>query len=226
MRILVTRPPPAGNTLCDIIRASGHEAIFFPTIAFAPPTQQLVWPPADQFDWLIFISPAAVRAVPFNWIQSCDVAAVGKGTAAALVACGVTEVLYPAESPSAASLLALAPLQHVADQRIAIIKGEGGRALLADTLRVRGAIVTELLAYRRVLPDMAFPSQRIDAIIATSATGIENLLFIHPASRDVPLIVISPRLAKAARALGCKRVLLATDASHDAIMAVLKCYIY
>ncbi len=222
MRILVTRPPPAGEALCEVIRQRGHEAIFLPTILFAPPDQPLVLPSASQFDQVIFISPAAVRAVSREWLGDCVVAAVGQGTALALMAYDVPAVLYPTENPSAAALLALAPMQHVAGQRIAIIKGEGGRPLLADTLRARGAIVTELIAYRRVLPDVTFPSQQIDAIIATSLTGIENLLqLMDPALRTVPLVVISPRLVEAARALGFKHILLAANASHDAIMAVL-----
>lgn len=62
--VMVTRPAPAGEELCEAVRDAGFLAIYFPTLAIVPPvhpdrlTQQIAT--LDHYDWLIFISPQAV----------------------------------------------------------------------------------------------------------------------------------------------------------------------
>jgi uroporphyrinogen-III synthase len=73
--------------------------------------------------------------------------AVERRTAATLRSSGV-EPLVPAREDSE-GLLALPQLQVVAQRRIVLVKGPGGRELIADTLRERGAEVIEFNCYRR-----------------------------------------------------------------------------
>jgi uroporphyrinogen III methyltransferase/synthase len=241
--ILVTRPGPAGAILCDKIKAAGCHAVLFPTIAFLPPDQpqamQKIISELGQFDWLIFISPQAVNATSAmlkqhwpNWPAQLKIAAVGAGTATVLAEENFADVIHPAEQWNSEGLLALPDLQNLKGKKVALVRGEGGRELLADTLAERGAEVTPLIAYRRALPTTSannilklVAKKTIAAIVCTSADGLQNLTLLLAAQRQqltaVPLIVISQRMQDLAEELGFSQILLAKNASHDAIMAVI-----
>ena len=104
--------------------------------------------------------------------------AVGESTAAALEQAGFDAVLRPARGASSEALLA----KTVAGSRILIVRGEGGRQLLGDTLSKRGARVTYAEVYRRARPEVnggglarRGRNGGIDAIVITSLEGLENL---------------------------------------------------
>ena len=77
-------------------------------------------------------------------------AAVGESTAAALSQAGAAAVLWPVDGASSEALLALPELDETAvvGATILIVRGEGGRQLLGDTLSKRGARVTDTGACR------------------------------------------------------------------------------
>lgn len=161
--ILVTRPEPQGAELCQQITELGGHAISFPTIAFAPP------PDADAFanaiaqlggqEWLVFISPQAVRAsVPAirqRWTHlpsTVKFAAVGAGTAKALKAAGYDAALQPSSEWSSEALLALPEFQNVKDKHIAVIRGVGGRGLLIPYCRIAAQTCCLWLPMREFYP--------------------------------------------------------------------------
>jgi uroporphyrinogen-III synthase len=80
-----------------------------------------------------------------------QVFAVGPGTARALQAHGLDSIITP-DGQDSEALLALPQLADVAGKRVVIVRGVGGRALLADTLRARGAQVDFMECYRRMRP--------------------------------------------------------------------------
>ncbi len=241
--ILITRPKPAGEILCEQVNAAGFHALLFPTITFLPPDypkdMQKTIAALDQFDWLIFISPQAVYAVSKvihkrwpNWPVRLKIAAVGAGTANALQAENFPSALYPPEQWNSEGLLELADFQQLAGQKIALVRGEDGRDLLASTLTSRGAQVTPLIAYRRALPKTPVKNilamlrnNTIDCIVCTSNDALQNLTILFAAAAQklttVPLLVISQRMQDQAAALGFEKIYLATNASHDAIIAVI-----
>jgi uncharacterized protein HemX/uroporphyrinogen-III synthase len=241
--ILITRPQPAGDHLCEQVNALGLQAIAFPTIAFLPPEdpqamQQTITDLAE-FDWLIFISPQAVYATSAplrqhwpTWPAHLKIAAVGAGTAAVLQAENFPDVLYPADQWNSEGLLELNEFKQLDNQKIALVCGADGRDLLAKTLTARGANVTSLIAYRRCLPTVSVKNilrmlrkQTIDCIVSTSNDSLQNLTTLlaqaQPQLTAIPLLVISQRMLEKANELGFKQILLAKNASHDAIMAVL-----
>ena len=87
-----------------------------------------------------------------SWPARLRAFAPGPGTAAALAAAGIHDVTIPATTFDSEGLLALPALSQVAGKRIAIFRGEGGRDLLGDTLRARGALVDYVDCYRRAAP--------------------------------------------------------------------------
>jgi uroporphyrinogen-III synthase len=133
---------------------------------------------------------------------------------------------------SSEGLLALPELQHVAGRRIAIIRGAGGRELLAASLRARGADIEYLETYRRILPPPAAPElreilarQTPDLVIATSTLILDNLLEMSGDCRGLlltrPLVVLSARTRVAALEAGFGRVHIAPRSDDAGIVAAL-----
>ena len=154
--VLVTRPPEQATELIALINENGGEALSFPVlhiqprdpVAIAGETAALIPP-----DIAIFISRNAV-AHGLRFAGSAVKAAVGPSTAAAIEQYGEHVDIQPADGYDSESLLAEPALEDVAGKTIRIIRGDGGRELLAETLRERGANVHYLAVYERVLPEI------------------------------------------------------------------------
>lgn len=239
MRVLVTRPDPGGAELCVQIMAEGGEAIHCPTIAFSSSPNPMQFQEAivacGAQDWLIFVSPQAVRAsIPHirqtwpHFSQGLQLAAVGAGTARALFDAGF-EAIRPPQNWDSEGLLGMPEFHRVAGMKIMIVRGEGGREILEKVLAERGAIVTSMVAYQRALPmmdvssyEMLIKQHQIDAIVCTSFEGISNLLKLFPSVtkeiKAIPLVVVSERIKMLAQDLGFQPIWLAANASHDAIL--------
>ena len=241
--VLVTRPALQADPLCQLIEHYGGTAIRCPALLIREPRD---WAPALAiFDRLadyhlaIFTSVNAVeRASPLIQKRggiplALEIAAIGKATARALAGSGIGRCLQPESDFTSEGLLALPRLQSVAGQSIVIVRGEGGRALLADTLTERGARVDRAEVYRRERPTAdvgallgRWARGEIGAAVATSTESLLNLFDMLGGAgqdylRDTPLIVISARTRQTAAEYGCRRILVAREASDDAIAAVL-----
>ncbi len=112
--------------------------------------------PADLY---VFISPNAVtfagRLLEGHSLpDGARLAAVGSGTAQALQQAGFKVDLLPDARFDSEGLLALPELSRLAGRRVVIVRGEGGRPLLGDELRARGADVVYAEVYRRSRPEM------------------------------------------------------------------------
>jgi len=241
LHILVTRPASQAQELCDLISSRGGHPIHFPTIAFAPPPDEALFYQSlmqlSEQDWLIFISPQAVSA-SISYIRkywphfpaSVNIAAVGAGTAKALLQAGFPHVLTPDKEWNSAGLLALSDFQQVSLKKIAIIRGAGGRELLDKTLRERGAQVLPVIAYQRILPDVdvsdclkQLQEKTINRIICTSFESVKNLKILlgetgWPYLQNIPMIVMSERIKTLAEDLGFRRLWVAHQASVNGIL--------
>ncbi|MHB1566356.1 MAG: uroporphyrinogen-III synthase [Acidiferrobacter sp.] len=245
LRILVTRPAGSADGLVGRLTALGARPIHFAAIEILPPRDATVlfatFQILDSFDWAIFISPNAVtralgllQAQHQPWPAGVRIAAIGRGSARELKRLGYTEVVAPAGRFDSESLLALTPLQNVADRRIVVFRGEGGREVLGDTLEARGAHITYAECYRRGAPaaDVAVLLRRwahdgLDVVTLTSVEGLHNLYEVlgqvgrRWLSRT-PLIVASARIGTAARALGLEGpIMTAAGADDEAMIAAL-----
>ncbi len=167
-----------------------------------------------------------------TWPRAARLAAVGRATAAALTAAGRAPDLVPPERYDSESLTALPGLADMAGQRVLIVRGEGGRALLGEVLSERGARVEFAEVYRRVRPALdpqpliaRWPAD-VGLVIATSDEVLLNLVdMLGAAGRDrllaTPLVVISERTAQTARGLGFPRVRVAERADDTSILKAL-----
>jgi uroporphyrinogen-III synthase len=235
--VLVTRPAHQAAALAQAIQAAGGDAFVFPALAVeAVPAEALCVPLAHlaEADMAIFISPNAARfgmaAIRSGGTlpASASVFAVGPGTARALQEQGASAVVTP-DGQDSEALLALPQLQDVAGQRVVIVRGVGGRPLLADTLAARGARVDFFECYRRVRPsaDAApllsrWQAGGIDAVTVTSAETLNNLAALlgeagRPLLLNTPLFAPHEKIAEAARRFGTTRVI--ATAGGDAGLA-------
>ena len=245
--IVVTRPLAQAMPLAEAIASEGGLPLVFPLLDISPaldpqPLADAVAQLAD-YSIAIFISPNAVEhAVPAMlaqgvWPSGLMPAAVGQGTLRALAAHGVTGCIAPTERFDSEALLALPELaaERVAGRRIAIFRGDGGRELLGDTLRQRGATVDPVTCYCRsgplhgVAPLLdAWRLGRLDALTISSSEGLRHLVaLLDPEGldflRQTPLFVPHQRIAENARLLGLDRIIL-TEAADAGILAGLRAY--
>ena len=228
--IVVTRPAQQAAHLAGMIAAAGGKPILFPTVEIIapddlPPLLALI-DRLDEFDLAIFISPSAASAAlslikPRRSLPSrLKLAAIGDGGVRALSAFGVGPVIAPTARFDSEALLELPELQDVAGRHIVIFRGDGGRALLGDTLAARGARIEYAECYRRARP-RADPAPLLDAwrrnelhaIVVTSSEAVQNLFEMvgadgGPRLRKTPLFVPHPRIERRARELGVDTVIL------------------
>ncbi|EIC23889.1 uroporphyrinogen-III synthase [Thiorhodovibrio frisius] len=239
--VLVTRPAHQAERLCQLIEAAGGRPLRFPALVIEPthdPAARALL--AEHWDLVYCVSPNAVSfahaivADRHPWLRAERVAVVGAGTARELEALGRPADLVPSGRFESEEVLALPELSHLDGQRVLIMRGEGGRGLMAETLRERGARVSIAEVYRRTCPKvdpqplLARWSTDVDWVTVTSEQILRNLLAIlGPTGREqllaTPLVVIAARTAEAARTLGFRDVVLAERASDEAVLAALCC---
>ena len=244
--IVVTRPAHQADALVEGIEAAGGAVLRLPVteITAADSTQldHTITDQLDQYDIVFFISANAVN-IGCNLLPSlCQLpatvklACVGKATARALEAqYGRKADILPEQNFNSEALLAQPELQRVEGQRILIVRGNGGRELLADTLRQRGAKVDYLEVYHRSRASsdtrplqQYLQKKQIAAIVITSAESLQNLLEMLPGTaqadlKQVPLLLINPRLISIAQQAGFSGSLwVASAASDSAIIDALK----
>jgi uncharacterized protein HemX/uroporphyrinogen-III synthase len=230
--VLITRPASQAMRLASLVEAAGGRPLLFPTIEIAPLTEAVA-PALADFDLAVFQSPSAVGCALARWDRlppQLQVAAVGAGTKRELERCGVHEVLAPEGGADSEALLAMPQLQALEGRRILLVHGEGGRALLADTLAARGAQVSHFECYRRVKPQSepawllsAWDRGEVAAATAFSSESLENLGAVVGAERIAgkPVFVNHARVAERARELGLKDVIVAGPSDEQIAEALM-----
>jgi uroporphyrinogen-III synthase len=241
-RILLTRPQPESEVLARRIEAAGGAALVFPTLEIQPAplsdASRAALGAVPRARLAVFVSTNAVRhGMPLirltgGWPPALAVAAVGQATADLLREGGLREVWVPEAGGDSEALLRHPRLQQVDGWDVIVFRGVGGRELLADGLRARGAHVDYVECYRRTAPAAdpepvrsALRADALHAIVASSAEGVRNLVEMIGADslgalRNVPLVVTHENVARVARGLGFVQVPVARDA-HDGVVECL-----
>jgi uroporphyrinogen-III synthase len=230
--IVVTRPASLAQGLAGLIETAGGKAFLFPAIEI----EALAVPPLapERFDTVVFISPTAVReglkhAAALHLTQ---VVALSRGTRRELERHGVAVALAAEDGADSEALLALPELAQVSGRRIAIFRGEGGRSVLGDALRSRGAAVEYVECYRRVRPRSdpapllaAWRSGGLHAVTVSSGQGLANLFAMLEGELlgGLPLFVPHARVAAEAMRLGAREAIVAGPAD-DEMLARLVAY--
>jgi len=244
--VVVTRPAHQAEGLVRSLEAAGARVYRFPVLDIVPPDDEGaargLFQDLGHFHLAIFISANAVeRGLALTEMAGglppgLQVGAVGRATAGALEARGIRVDLVPGGRFDSEALLAMDALQGpaIAGRRVLIVRGGGGRELLGETLRQRGARVDYAEVYRRARPDAAPKSLleplgqgEVDVIVVTSGEGLRNLYEMvgeagSPWLLHIPLLVVSERVAGLARTMGWRAApLVAPGAGDEAILKTL-----
>jgi uroporphyrinogen-III synthase len=229
LRVLVTRPEHQARSLCDSINAAGGVAIALPVMDIMPilPWQESLLSLAEQ-DMIIFISRNAVThfmaGLQTSLADNVQLVAVGAGTAETMREHGLRVDIQPPPPAGSESLLTMPELNMVQDKNVLIVRGDGGRELLADTLLARGANISYLEVYRRGLPlrtkQEIEQAKTVDCIVITSIAGLDNLCKLIDIDQLTlkRLIVMSERIRQHALNLGFQQCVVVADASDAAVM--------
>jgi uroporphyrinogen-III synthase len=247
-RILVTRPEHQADKLCQLINGQGGVAVQLPTLDIVAHDNKAAIEKKlanlDKFQWLVFISANAVNfALKANGgkIQGKTtprIAAIGPSTAQALQLAGMPVDVMPAAPYNSEALLAMAQMQDIRGQSFLIVRGEGGREDLANSLRGRGAEVDYLQVYKRIIPSkdnnrhvlVLLATKSLDVITATSVETLQNLLAMvgvgaHQQLFAIPLVVISERIRGVAVEMGFERVAVTEYPSDAAMLETVTTYV-
>ncbi len=237
----LTRPAVQAEKLQQQLQQLGAQVLCLPMLMIEPlpltGASKLRILDLDRYDLVFYVSSNAATlgldAILGYWPQYPSHLmnfAVGPGTAAVLESFGLS-VSYPTERMSSEAMLALPGLQHISGKKALIVRGVGGREILAESLRERGATVDYAELYQRILPD--YDSQLLQkyfeqappqAVVITSAEALDNLRHFCATEtlwQALPLFVSSERLAEHARKLGNTRAVVMAGASDTAIIGGL-----
>jgi uroporphyrinogen-III synthase len=187
LKVLVTRPRDQALALAQAIERAGGVAVLFPLLDIAPvadaqPLREQI-SRLHSFDLAIFISPNAVQygmaaIAAAHAVLPPQVATIGSGSAQALRNLGVATVIVPAGRSDSEGLLALPELTDMAGKQVIIFRGDGGRELLADTLKARGATVEYATCYQRSKARQGVDvllREQPDVITVTSSEALAHL---------------------------------------------------
>ena len=244
--IVVTRPAGQAAHLAEALLELGAKPVLFPVLAIYdvadPQALQDVAIRLDEFDWACFVSPNAVEKslsqilARRTWPTGLRAATIGQSSEDALARFGIRDVVAPRGRFDSEALIELPELQDMQGQRVVIFRGDGGRELLGDTLKQRGASVEYVACYRRDKPatDPApllklWEEGRLDAVTVTSSEGLRNLVDMlgklgQTWLKKTPLFVPHQRIASVARALGCHEVKLTGPGDDGLVTGLLEYY--
>nr|WP_232244366.1 uroporphyrinogen-III synthase [Pseudomonas putida] len=243
--MLLTRPEEDCAVLAQSLAVAGVASSCLPLLAIEPVAladgQRRQLAGLAQYQAIIVVSKPAARLL-LGLLQGAGLQAptagwftVGEATAAVLQCAGL-QVTFPVQGDDSEALLALPALRQAIaapEARVLIVRGVGGRELLAERLAEQGASVEYLELYRRCLP--AYPAgtlmrrieaERLNGLVVSSGQGLEHLQQMAgadwPQVARLALFVPSPRVAEQARAAGAQQVVDCRGASATALLAAVQ----
>jgi uroporphyrinogen-III synthase len=248
-RVVVTRAAEQSAELVRELKSRGAIAVLLPLLSFAEPEDIA---PLDeaisqlaQFDWVIFTSVNAVRAVTkraattgccHNKVaKSPSVAAAGPVTAEAAKQAGFRVVRVATTHNGLALAHELGEL--VRDKKVFLPRSDRANPDLPMALRQHGAHVSEVAAYRTVAPSDTDKRKWNEVLDG----GADAILFFSPSAvvhlseqlapgqmaivqNRLAFVAIGPITAKALRDAGVKSLKVAGDTTPVAAVEALEGY--
>jgi uroporphyrinogen-III synthase len=245
MRVIVTRPAEQAASWVQSLSRRGVDALALPLIQIAAPLNtNLVtnaWQQLAGTRLVAFVSANAVahffalRPAHCDWPSATLAASTGPGTTRALLDAGLTpaHIVEPAadsaqfDSESLWRQLQLQfPAQHAWQAApVLVVRGDGGRDWLADTLRERGAEVSFVSAYRRSAPTWNAASH---AVLAGALAQAQAHWWLFSSSESIGYLMAylthhAPDLSVASACALATHPRIAAAAQHAGFAVVRQC---
>ena len=224
MRIALTHADGRLERLAPALRERGHDVVLAPLIATRPLLDDATRRAAEALlalPWRCYPSRSSVAAwaalgLPFD--DGARLAAVGSGTAAAIVASGGVAPLTPPPLASTAVGLAAAVLAAgAAGHGVGLVQGRRARPALAEHLRRGGAEPRRAVVYDvTTLPWRV--TGPLDAVVLASPSAVAALP--RPVGASARLVALGPTTAAALRERGWRCHQAATPSAEGVLAAV------
>ncbi|KGQ70126.1 uroporphyrinogen-III synthase [Chelonobacter oris] len=244
MAILVTRPEPNGETLCQLLNQHGFATLYTPLFSIEKGSDLNRLPQQLQNlqsgDYVFAVSKNAIRYsdqvlknIGLRWRSDLHYFTVGRRSAEYLTALGENPVAYPYPNENSEGLIRLPQMQQLSNKRLLILRGNGGRELLRRQAEIRGATVDVLECYQRIPKEYDNIQQisiwkraGINTIIVTSHEILRYLVEFVPKNdhnwlTQCHLVAISPRIVKLAKDYGWENITQTTRADNASILETL-----
>jgi uroporphyrinogen III methyltransferase / synthase len=248
-RIVITRAAAQSGALSKQLAALGAIPVILPLVAFGELEDFSALDEAiaqvKRFDWMIFTSGQAVRAVtarseclkiPLNRTGSkAMIAAVGPASAEAVRLAGLP-VKYVAKVHNGVAL-ADELGDRLLGRSVLLPRSDRANPDLPEALKKHGAQVTEVVAYRTLQPTEVdkenlgrIAAGGADAILFFSPSAVHN--FAESAGTEqfrglqdrLAITAVGPVTARALRDAGAERFVVAADTTTAAVVHALEQY--
>jgi uroporphyrinogen-III synthase len=245
-RVVVTRTLRQSEALVQALREAGAGPVVLPMVNFAPPDD---FAPLDEalqhardFDWLLLTSQNALRALQERCVvlklplakilAEVKIAAVGPASAEAAREVGLDVVHVAGKYQGAALANELA--RRLKRKRILLPRSDKANRDLVEALAGCGAAVTEVIAYKTVLPSENEIAkirwelkQGADAVVFFSPSAVIHLRaalgereFAELAETS-SFAAIGPVTEDALQEAGVKRIVVAKTATVPSLISEL-----
>jgi uroporphyrinogen-III synthase len=184
--VLITRPQPGSQQLAEAISKAGGTPVQAPMLEIQPYADPAgmreLHAKFSSYAGVIFISPNAVKhglpVVRRLGLGQKTLFAIGHGTRQSIVDSLVDDASVTLKMPlkvfNSEGLLDLEEFNAstVTGKRFLIMRGNGGREYLADTLKQRGASVDYLATYERIPTEKSLASVLQEHQVENPAIGV------------------------------------------------------
>ncbi|HMD41347.1 MAG TPA: uroporphyrinogen-III synthase [Candidatus Acidoferrum sp.] len=245
--VVVTRAAGQSAKIVEELAARQANVKLVPLISFGPPEKfdelDAALRRLETFDWIIFTSGNAVQAVEGRRQEFAQgaaaalklprAAAVGPGTADAAENAGYSVEFVASEHSGAGLARELGG--ELKGRSVFLPRSDRANPDLPEALRRRGAVVTEVVAYRTLAPgdsDRARVKESlkdgVDGILFFSPSAVQNFLELLGRERLAALqgrtvmVAVGPSTAGALSAAGVQRIAWAADTTPKAVVEALE----
>ncbi|MFC0179108.1 uroporphyrinogen-III synthase [Thorsellia kenyensis] len=255
-QVIVCRPIDKATELLELLQFNSVQGIAAPLISIEPGRDLNVMPSMlaslsrgslvfllspNVFLFERHLSDAQIAKIKSSFSPNLQYYAIGQSTAAKFFDCIGLEAEYPEGKEISEELIKLPSLieyiqnkhdNHTTREAL-IIRGNGGRDIVANVLKENHFYTREIEAYHRIenpsslLQFKKSITQSIkNIIVITSGEMLENLIrylknedvMIRQKTLSSYLIVVSERIAKIANTQGFSNIVIAKKANNQALM--------
>lgn len=236
VKIAITRAHKASPSMALQLRTQGAQVIEYPTIeivaphSFAPLDQALAR--LELYDWLIFTSANAVEAFASRLAASprdlrnlrAKLCTIGPATRKAVEAMHLKVDVVPHEYVAESLVQALMG-QDMQGKRVLIPRAAQARDTVPDALRLMGAEVEIVEAYRTIVPDSG-EAPEADWITFTSSSTVKNFMALNPPGtiQRYKTASIGPITSETLRMHGIEPTVEATPHTTEGVIDAILAY--